>query len=112
MRTGISPYFVRESFAHFGARRGRAWPGIPRSADYTVFGIPRRQSRLKLGDLRQVVAHADVGCLSGEVSSGNCGKGAVSAAVSEYLGEQVGHVSDPSSLSNWGIAGVRPPSMP
>ena len=43
--------------------------------------------------------------LQRELSSGNCGKGAFSAAVSEYLGQQVGHVSDPRSLSNWGVAG-------
>jgi RHS repeat-associated protein len=53
----------------------------------------------------KALAHAFVGCVSGELSSGNCGKGALSAAASEYLGEQVGHVADPSSLSNWGLAG-------
>ena len=57
------------------------------------------------GIFDKVVAHAAVGCLSGELSSGNCGKGAFSAAASEYLGSQIAHVSNPQSLSNWGIAG-------
>lgn len=39
----------------------------------------------------RTLAHAAVGCFSGAVASGNCSKGALSAAVSEYLGSQVLH---------------------
>jgi glycerol uptake facilitator-like aquaporin len=49
----------------------------------------------------RVIAHAAVGCVAGAASSGNCGKGALSAAASEYLGSQVLHGNE---LSNWGTA--------
>ena len=34
---------ARESFTHFGARRGSAWTGAPSSADYTAFGNTTRK---------------------------------------------------------------------
>jgi RHS repeat-associated protein len=47
----------------------------------------------------RTLAHAAVGCVSGQLSSGNCGKGALSAAVSEYLGSQVLHGDE---AARWG----------
>ena len=38
---------------------------------------------------QKVLVYAVVGCVSGEASGGNCGRGAFSAAASEYLGTQI-----------------------
>ncbi len=39
---GSAGVVARESFTHFGARRGSAWTGSPSSADYTAFGNSTR----------------------------------------------------------------------
>jgi RHS repeat-associated protein len=54
-------------------------------------GVYADDLNLDWGIRDKVLAHAFVGCISGELSSGNCGKGALSAAVSEYVGSQVLH---------------------
>jgi hypothetical protein len=47
------------------------------------------------------LAHAAVGCASGLASGGNCGKGALSAAVSEAANSTVLHGTE---LAKWGIS--------
>ena len=52
-----------------------------------------------------VIAHAVVGCGGAMLSGGNCGKGALAAAVSDVAGGFVGSDSNPfsgKSLGNWG----------
>ena len=39
---GAANVLARESFTHFGARRGSAWTGTPSTADYTAFGNTTR----------------------------------------------------------------------
>ena len=48
----------------------------------------------------RVFGHAFVGCFSGIVSSGNCGNGALSAALSEAAADF--HIVQPDSLGAWG----------
>jgi hypothetical protein len=45
------------------------------------------------------LAHAAVGCVSAQLSSANCGKGALAAGASEYLGSQVLHGNEAAA---WG----------
>ena len=52
-----------------------------------------------------VISHAVVGCGGAMLSGGNCGKGALAAAVSDVAGGFVGSDSNPfsgKSLGNWG----------
>jgi len=48
----------------------------------------------------RVLGHAAVGCFSGAVSSGNCGNGALSAALSEAALDL--HIVQPQSVGVWG----------
>jgi RHS repeat-associated protein len=50
----------------------------------------------------RTVAHAAVGCVAAVASSGNCGKGALSAAVSEAANSKVLHGAE---LAKWGLPG-------
>ena len=43
MMDSAANVLARESFTHFGARRGSAWTGAPSSADYTAFGNTTRK---------------------------------------------------------------------
>jgi len=79
-----------------GAATGALFAGVGQYADAP-------QANWTIGE--RTLAHGLVGCVAGVASSGNCGRGALSAAAAEYLGNQVGHVGNPDSLSNWGFGG-------
>ena len=73
-----------------GAFSGAAFNAVGSLANDSNWGVVGR-----------TIAHAAVGCASGALSGGNCGRGALSAAVSEYASENTLHGNE---IGNWGDA--------
>ena len=72
--------------------------GITAGAFYGVGSALQGDGWSEIGE--RTLAHAAVGCFSAVASSGNCGKGALSAAMTEAANSTVLHGAE---LAKWGI---------
>jgi RHS repeat-associated protein len=88
------------AFAATGSLSAALTAGLIGGVTGALFGAVGYEGQLHQWDIGlRSLAHAAVGCVSAAASSGNCGKGALSAGVSEYLGSQVLHGNE---AAEWG----------